>query len=156
MQNYYNFCTFFVIIDNEESYIFLEEEIILGTYNLPRNVKGEGRILFIFSTKALIYTLIGLALGLPFYLVFKALNMIFIGLLVMAFLGLIGFIIATFKVPNSNAFQFTKSAGGENIDEVIKRYIKFKMAKNKIYVYKKTEIPEYEKEKEETKEDSYE
>lgn len=25
-------------------------------YQIPRNVKGEGRILFIFSTKALIYT----------------------------------------------------------------------------------------------------
>lgn len=28
-------------------------------YQIPRNVKGEGRILFIFSTKALIYTGIG-------------------------------------------------------------------------------------------------
>lgn len=25
-------------------------------YQIPRNVKGEGRILYIFSTKALIYT----------------------------------------------------------------------------------------------------
>ena len=25
----------------------------MGTYNVPRNVKGEGRILFIFSTKSL-------------------------------------------------------------------------------------------------------
>ena len=24
----------------------------MGTYNVPRNVKGEGRILFIFSTKS--------------------------------------------------------------------------------------------------------
>ena len=28
----------------------------MGTYYLPRNTKGEGRILYIFSTKALIYT----------------------------------------------------------------------------------------------------
>ena len=34
----------------------------MGTYNLPRNVKGEGRILFIFSSKALIYTFIGVFL----------------------------------------------------------------------------------------------
>ena len=26
----------------------------MGTYMIPRNTKGEGRILFIFSTKALI------------------------------------------------------------------------------------------------------
>ena len=31
----------------------------MGTYNIPRNVKGEGRILFIFSTKALISTAVG-------------------------------------------------------------------------------------------------
>lgn len=128
----------------------------MGTYNLPRNVKGEGRILFIFSTKALIYTLIGAVVGLPFYLIFKSLDMILIGLLMVVFFGLIGFIVATFKVPNSNAFQFTKSAGGENIDEVIKRYIKFRMAKNKVYVYKDAEMTEDEKKKEETKEDSYE
>ena len=28
-------------------------------YQIPRNVKGEGRILYIFSTKALIYTAVG-------------------------------------------------------------------------------------------------
>ena len=28
----------------------------MGTYYLPRNVKGENRILFIFTTKSLIWT----------------------------------------------------------------------------------------------------
>lgn len=28
----------------------------MGTYYIPRNVKGEGRILFIFSGKSMIYT----------------------------------------------------------------------------------------------------
>ena len=37
-------------------------------YQIPRNVKGEGRILFIFSTKALITTGIGAAVG-AFFLV---------------------------------------------------------------------------------------
>lgn len=31
----------------------------MGTYNIPRNVKGEGRILFVFSGKSLIYTVVG-------------------------------------------------------------------------------------------------
>ena len=46
----------------------------MGTYNLPRNVKGEGRILFIFSAKALICTAIGGAIGLVFYLIFSLLS----------------------------------------------------------------------------------
>lgn len=124
----------------------------MGTYNLPRNVKGEGRILFIFSTKALIYALVGLGIGLPFYFIFNAIGMLIVGLIIMAFFGLIGFSIATFKVPTSNAFKITKEAGGENIDEVIKRYIKFKLAKNKIYIYKNQELAE-DKKIEETKED---
>ena len=32
-------------------------------YQIPRNVRGEGRILFIFSTKALITTGIGAGIG---------------------------------------------------------------------------------------------
>ena len=43
----------------------------MGTYNVPRNVKGEGRILFIFSTKSLITASIGGAVGLIFYFIFS-------------------------------------------------------------------------------------
>lgn len=123
----------------------------MGTYNLPRNVKGEGRILFIFSTKALIYTLVGVAIGLPFYFIFNAMNMVIVGIIFCSIFGLIAFIIAMFKVPNSNAFKFTKSVGGENIDEVIRRYIKFRFAKNKIYFYKNSK--DIEVEEKGTKED---
>ena len=38
-------------------------------------------------------------------------------------------------MPDTNAFEITKKTGGENIDDVIKRAIKFKMQRNKIYVY---------------------
>lgn len=107
----------------------------MGTYNLPRDVRGEGRILFVFSTKALIYTAIGAALGIPFYLIFSMLGMSIVGIIIIVVLGLIGFIIATFKMPNTNAFEITKKTGGENIDDVIRRAIKFKMQKNRIYVY---------------------
>lgn len=109
----------------------------MGTYNLPRNVKGEGRILFIFSTKALICTAIGGTIGLVFYFIFSLLNMGGVGLAMMGILGLIGFIIGTFKIPDTTAFEITKKTGGENIDDVIRRAIKFKMQKNKIYVYEK-------------------
>ncbi len=123
----------------------------MGTYNLPRNVKGEGRILFIFSAKALIYTAIGGACGLPLYLIFSMLSMNVVGIICIALLGLVGFIIGTFKVPESANFKITQKTGGENIDDVIRRGIKFKMQKNKIYVYE-SDIDK-ESEKEETKDE---
>ncbi len=123
----------------------------MGTYNLPRNVKGEGRILFIFSAKALVYTAIGGACGLPLYLIFSLLSMNVVGIICIALLGLVGFIIGTFKVPDSTNFNITQKTGGENIDDVIRRGIKFKMQKNKIYVYE-NEVDK-EVEKEETKDE---
>ena len=112
----------------------------MNSYEIPRNYKGEGRILYIFSTKALIYTAIGVAIGLPLYLILKILNISTTpGFILMGILGLIGFSIATFKIPESNSLQFTKKTGGENIDTVILRWIRFKRSKNKIYFYKEIE-----------------
>ncbi len=108
----------------------------MGPYNIPRNVNDESRLLYIFTGKALIYTVISAAIGFIFYLILSALGMKLIGLLVIAIFGLIGFCIGTFKVPNIGAFKFTKKVGGENIDDVILRAIKFKKANKKIYVYK--------------------
>lgn len=62
-----------------------------------------------------------------------------IGAILVGFLGLIGFSIGTFKVPDSNNFEITKKTGGENIDEVILKAIKFKNKKNRIYLYTKEE-----------------
>ena len=111
----------------------------MGTYNLPRNVKGEGRILFIFSTKSLIYSAIGAGVGLPFYFIFSTLKMNLVGIIIMAFFALIGFIIGTCKFPEIGAIKATKGIGGENIDDIIKRAIKFKTKGNKIYLYTKEE-----------------
>ena len=49
--------------------------------------------------------------------------------------GLIGFVISSFKIPDSNNFEITRKAGGEYIDQIIIRYIKFKMKKNRIYTF---------------------
>ena len=108
----------------------------MGTYNLPRNVKGENRILFIFSTKSLIYTVVAAAIGLIFYFIFSLLNMTIVGIIIVAMFALIGFAIGTLKVPEIAKFEFSKKTGGENIDDVIKREIKFKTKGKKIYVYK--------------------
>lgn len=108
-----------------------------GPYYLPRNVKGEGRILFIFSTKALIYTAVGATIGFVFKILFDILNIGFVGIIMMIVLALLGYVIATLKVPNTTAFDITKKTGGENIDDVLKRLIKFKMKKRKnLYIYK--------------------
>ena len=107
----------------------------MGTYNIPRNVKGEGRILFIFSIKALIYSVIGLVLGLPFYFIFNAMQMAVVGIIIMVILGLIGFFIGTFKFPEFAGLKFTKIIGGEEIDDVIKRVFLFKRKGRKLYIY---------------------
>lgn len=111
----------------------------MGTYNIPRNVKGEGRILYIFSTKSLIYTGIGAAIGLPLYFIFSLFNLHIVGIISVIILGLIGFSIATFKIPEIGAIKTTKQISGENIDDIIKRAIKFKKKGNKIYLYTKEE-----------------
>ena len=111
----------------------------MGTYQVPRNVKGEGRILFIFSTKALIYTAVGLVIGFIFKIIFGIVNLDIIGYILIVVLGLAGFIIGTLKMPDTNSFEITKKTGGENIDDVIKRAIKFHRDGKKIYVYEKKE-----------------
>ena len=112
----------------------------MGTYNLPRNVKGEGRILFIFTGKSILYTAIGGLVGfLLCYLILSAIGFGFAGLIGMAFFALIGFLIGTLKMPNMEKFDFTRKTGGENIDDIIKRAIKFKLKGKKIYIYKEEE-----------------
>ena len=108
----------------------------MGTYNLPRSVKGEGRILFIFTGKSIIYTVIAGGVGLIFYFIFSALNLAVVGIVITAIFALIGFVIGTFKVPDIAKFEFSKKTGGENIDDVIMRAIKFKTRGKKIYIYK--------------------
>ena len=104
----------------------------MQTYEIPRNYKGEGRILYIFSTKGLIYTCVGAGVGLIFYVILKILGFSMIGLIITAIFAVIGFCIGTLKVPETNNFEITRKTGGENIDEVILRWIKFKKKGNKI------------------------
>ena len=112
----------------------------MKTYEIPRNYKGEGRILFIFSTKALIYTVVGLTIGLIFYLLFKMFKLTIVGLIITVIFGAIGFAIGTFKIPESSAFKFTKLTGGEKIDDIIVRWIKFRKKGNRVYIHKEEEV----------------
>ncbi|MCI9110724.1 MAG: PrgI family protein [Bacilli bacterium] len=111
----------------------------MRTYEIPRNYKGESRILFIFSMKALMYTAIGIVPGLVFYFILNLFGATIPGIIVTILCGGVGFAIGTFKVPDTRKFKLTEKTGGENIDDVIKRAIRFKQKKNRIYVYMKEE-----------------
>lgn len=111
----------------------------MGTYYVPRNVGGETRILIIFTIKSLITTAIGGTIGLLFYLLIgKILKQQLLGAVVCGVFALIGFAFGAVKIPTIAGIKFTKNIGGESIDEILKRYIKFKMNK-KIYTYTKEE-----------------
>lgn len=111
----------------------------MQTYEIPRNYKGESRILYVFSMKALIYTAIGIVPGLVLYFIFNLLGATVLGIITAVICGGIGFAIGTFKVPDTRKFKLTEKTGGENIDDVIKRAIKFRQKKNRIYVYMREE-----------------
>lgn len=83
----------------------------MQTHEIPRNYKGESRILYIFSIKALAYTGVGALIGGLFYLIFNAIGQMFIGIGFVIFFGLIGFVLGTFKIPDTKKFKFTEQTG---------------------------------------------
>lgn len=110
----------------------------MGTHYIPRNVKGEGRILYIFSTKSLITTCIGGGIGIIFYYIFKSISLNAVGVILFGIFALLGFAVGTVKIPHITGIKFTKNVAGESIDDIVLRYAKFRMNK-KIYKYTKEE-----------------
>ncbi len=93
----------------------------------------------IFSTKSLIWT-VGMAIvGFIIYSLLKVIKLGTVGIVILAILAILGFIIGTCKMPRIESLKISRQTEGENLDEIIKRAIKFKMKKNKIYVYAKEE-----------------
>lgn len=93
----------------------------------------------IFSGKAMIYTLIGAGIGYIFHSILKSIGIGTIGLIILILFAGIGFVIGTCKMPPIESIKLCRQTAGENIDDIIKRGIKFKLKKNKIYVYAKEE-----------------
>lgn len=113
----------------------------MGTYYIPRNVKGEGRILFIFTGKSLMYTAIGAGIGFPIqFIVANIIRVQYWGVVATLIGALIGFTIGTLKIPKLSFIKNSNDIAGENIDEIIKRYFMFKKEKNKIYINKEMEV----------------
>ena len=57
-----------------------------------------------------------------------------INIVITLIFALIGYAIGMFKIPDTNGLEITRKTGGENIDDIIKRAIKFKTKGKKIYV----------------------
>lgn len=106
----------------------------MGTYYIPRNYKGESRILYIFSIKSLLTTAIGAGVGAIFLWIFTLMALKKVGIIIMVMMAIIGYIIGAVKIPTIVSIPVTKKIGGEPISEIIVRYIKFKK-KRKIYTY---------------------
>ena len=107
----------------------------MGTYRVPRNTKGESRILVIFSTKALVYTIVGVVIGYMISLIMRLCGIEgVLGYIIMGVLVLIGFSVATFKIPNITSVPAFNAIAGESIDDIIIRFIKHKVNKKKIYI----------------------
>lgn len=55
----------------------------------------------------------------------------------MGVFGLLGWVYGAIKIPTIAGIAVTKKVGGESLDEIITRYIKFK-SKRRIYSYTDT------------------
>lgn len=107
-----------------------------NSYMIPRDTRGEGRILMIFTKKSFLWTIICASVGLIIiYPICAILGVSLIGLVGVLIFGLIGFIIGALKMPNSQNFEILRKTGGENIDEILIRLLKFKKQGKKIYLY---------------------
>lgn len=106
----------------------------MGTYYIPRNYRGESRILYIFTIKSLLTTVVGAGVGLLFFAFFSALGIKIVGIILLVLFALIGYVIGAFKIPTIAGIPVTKKIGGEPVGEIIMRYIKFKKNK-KMYIY---------------------
>ena len=84
----------------------------------------------IFTTKSLLYTCGAGAFGLIFYFIFgMLLGLTWLGIGLTLLFAIIGFAVATFKIPD------TRKAGGEYIDKVFIKWLKFRKKGNRIYTY---------------------
>jgi len=110
----------------------------MATHYIPKNLKGETRILIIFSTKSLITTAIFAVIGGLLMLLFNSLGLKVLGVILLIVFALIGYGVGTIKIPKITGLKFTKNVEGDSIDEIIVRYAKFKTNK-KVYSYTKEE-----------------
>lgn len=105
------------------------------TYSVPRNVKGETRLLYIFSIKSLLFT-IGFGLvGIIFYFIFRMINLNIVGIVMVVVFAAIGFGVGTLVIPDSPLVGNLRKAGGEAVSDILIRAVTFNK-RRKIYLYR--------------------
>lgn len=107
-----------------------------GSYYVPRSVKGETRILYVFTLKSFAITLAFGLVGVGIYfLINNIIGMELIpGLILIAIFAAIGYAISAINIPDAPIMGPLRKAGGENIGDMIVRLIQFR-GKKKIYLY---------------------
>ena len=85
-----------------------------NTYFVPRNVKGESRILYIFTIKSFIFTLVFGIVGLVVWSLISNLlgidNLVATVVCIGAFAG-VGYLIGSLKIPDSPIMGKFRKAG---------------------------------------------
>lgn len=107
-----------------------------GSYYVPRSVKGESRILYIFTIKSFAVTLAFGLIGVLFYFILKTFiaMSIWTAIVIIAIFAVIGYALSAITIPDSPMMGPLRKAGGENIGAMIIRALSFK-GKRKIYLY---------------------
>ncbi len=106
------------------------------SYYVPRNAKGEGRILYIFTIKSLLTTLAcgGIA-AIVVFMINSVLNLsIFTIILSIVPFAAIGYGIGALKIPDVPIMGPLQKAGGENVMDILFRLATFGN-KKRIYIY---------------------
>ena len=119
----------------------------MGTHLIPRsNVKGQDRFFIFFSIPGL---LTGVC-ALPALLIFSILDKMgytFIGFIIIAIFGFIGFILGQGKIPDTGTLPLFKAVGGLYVRDVIIMYLKFRNNKKK-FVLEMTKDQKFEEKEE--------
>lgn len=112
-----------------------------NVYSVPRNVKGETRLFVIFSIRSLVYTVMFAGVGFVFNIIFSAIGLKPLGIAIMILLGIIGYVIASFKIPDTPLVGKFRKASGEMIWEILISTLLF-ARKKKLYIYNKGGLDE--------------
>jgi hypothetical protein len=105
------------------------------TYTVPRNVKGESRLLYIFTMRSFLTTAIGGMIGFVVSFIFGIIGLKLVGMIAMVIFAAIGFAVGSLTIPDSPIVGNLRKAGGEKIGDILIRTITFRKRK-KIYIYR--------------------
>jgi hypothetical protein len=114
------------------------------TYGVPRSVKGESRILYIFTVKSLISTILFAGIGFIPYSLLANIGMKTAGIIILVVFAIIGYGIMSLKIPDSPIMGSFRRAGGEQLSDILFRSITF-VKRKKIYLYRKGGKKQWEK-----------